>query len=261
MAGEPLAATTYGEHVAWLADELGYEPYEPEGYPVAGGTGRLNDVNPRLTIRTLNRLSPGDDPTAGKFLRKCAVWMYAGHGAMARQADGYPYNMSYLQFMIPGEWDKPDRERTGIWAGYELAEKQRYSIDKFDLNHVRLAYLMACFSAGGSERKDDGTVWTVAHNDSVAAHFKSRGAKAVIGFRQRVHAYLNSGWSDPKPSDRPYMRFHETFWGAVCKGTTVYKAYRDAWDEIRDTWNTEYPDSAVYPVLFGGKGIKITPSR
>lgn len=263
MTDDPVSSGDYGEDIASRLEELGYEACWREGYPELGGTGRLLLKTPRLTIRTLNRLSPGDDPAGQKFLRWSAVWAYLGHGEMWAQGPGVPYNMSYLQFMVGAPYfTPPEVQMAGIWASYELAEKQRYSIDQFNLEPVRLAYLAACFSAGGSEWRN-GSLLTVSQSNSVAAHFKSSGAKAVIGFSNRMHAHIYRGFGS-RPTEIPYREFHLTFWEALRSGKTVGAAYKAAWDRLDEKnngLNKRYPKSAVYPILRGDPNIKIIPPK
>lgn len=244
-------AGRYGRNVAARVRKLGYAPCKPEGDPAEGGTGRLYGVYPRLTIRTLDRLSPTDPPWQQMYCTKSAIWMYAGHGEIY---DG-SLNTTYLQFVVTAG-------NGGIYVGAEDPDEEIFNIDAFDLDPVRLAYLMACYSAGGTKpaRPGQPTAVTAARGNSIAAHFDTAGttgARSVIGFREILYA-----------GEKPYDEFHNVFWNAVCKGMTVGQAFHDAAKAankiVRDDMKKNGAKAKYkpfFPDLFGHRGVILSPPR
>ncbi len=214
-----------------------YAPFYPAGLPEAGGTGMMNDKEPRYTIHTLNMCVS----TADQMYRKpSAVWVYAGHGYLDGQGN------SYLQFRDP-------TRNSGIYR-YQTdpsPDVQKFKIDGKNLDHIRLAYLMACVSAGANS-----TCWgnplVIPEANSIARAFQGAGVRAVVGFKNVL--YLE---------DKPYQRFHDIFWTEICKGATVGKAFDDA-KSVSDRTKPFPGNEKLAPRLFGQPGyrnIKIVPPK
>ncbi len=204
-------ALSYGQDVAKRVQSMGYKPHKKNDQdPEDVGTGKLIDIEPRLTIRTLYRRSPCDPASHDKYRHPSAIWMYAGHGGLFTNNGA---STGCLEFMTDSAW------MDGLYIGHEYCQQncQRFNIDAFDLDFVRLAYLMACYSAGGTGHDQQGNQVTISNQASMAHHFVSAGAKAAIGFREILYA-----------KQMPFKKFHKVFWNTLDRRKTVYDAYRDA---------------------------------
>ena len=237
-------APLYGADVAsrlhrvgdWRSEAGVYAPYWPPGGPETGGTGLMTDKQPRHTIHTLNMwVGPADR----RYRRWSAVWMYAGHGDFE---GGTSY--TYLNF------DNLPNEDSGIYVATECTADQRFMIAGHDLSHIRLAYLMACYSAGANGGIRCGIPVYIPENRSIGYHFAEYGARAVVGFSNLLFAL------------EPCKAFHDVFWTEVCKGIPVGTAYKDAKAKCdQANGRVKQRTYRVFPVLFGNPSIKIVPPK
>jgi len=212
-----------------------YAAFPPAGKPARGGTGLMEDKQPVHTIHTLNFSTLANR----KYPRCSAVWMYSGHGFF----ETYTFD-TYLAF------DDLPYPESGIYSGTENSADQQFMIAGHDLGHIRLAYLMACFSAGANGGLYMDTHMYIPENQSIGYYFKECGARAVIGFKNVLYAV------------EPYKAFHDTFWTHVCKGTSVGTAFDKALEKANsanDDLEEKDKGASVVPVFFGDRSIKIVP--